>query len=91
MVIISIITAYIALINLIAFATMGIDKSRAINRLWRISESALFILALAGGSIGAIIGMRLFHHKTKHWYFVYGMPAILVLQIVIVILVLYSI
>ena len=84
MVIISIITAYIALINLIAFATMGIDKSRAINRLWRISESALFILALAGGSIGAIIGMRLFHHKTRHWYFVYGMPFILFLQLILI-------
>ncbi len=64
---------------------MGIDKSRAIKRLWRIPESTLFIIAVIGGSIGSIIGMKFFHHKTKHWYFVYGMPAILIIQLAVII------
>lgn len=72
---------YLAVINLIGFAMMGIDKRRAVKKQWRIRESSLFLVALIGGSAGCLIGMRTFHHKTKHWYFVYGMPAILVLQI----------
>lgn len=85
MIVIGIIAGYLALMNLIGFAIMGIDKKRAVKKLWRIPESTLFIVALIGGSIGSIIGMRVFHHKTRHWYFVYGMPAILLLQIAIVI------
>ena len=81
MVVISIIAGYLALMNLIGFAMMGIDKRRAVKKQWRIRESSLFLVALIGGSAGCLIGMRTFHHKTKHWYFVYGMPAILVLQI----------
>ena len=72
---------WLALINLASFAAMGMDKRRAKRDAWRIRERTLFLLALLGGSVGAIIGMRLFHHKTRHWYFVIGMPAILVLQI----------
>ena len=72
---------YLAVTNLIGFAMMGIDKRRAVKKRWRIRESSLFLVALIGGSAGCLIGMRTFHHKTKHWYFVYGMPAILVLQI----------
>lgn len=60
---------------------MGIDKSRAKRQKWRISEKTLFASALLGGSIGAILGMRMFHHKTKHWYFVWGMPLILLMQL----------
>ena len=82
MVVIYIILVYLILINLLGFSLMGIDKSRAKKRLWRIPESTLFVVAIMGGSVGAIIGMKKFHHKTKHWYFVYGMPFILILQII---------
>lgn len=72
---------WLGLITLAAFAAMGVDKRRAKRDAWRIRERTLFLLALFGGSVGAIIGMRIFHHKTRHWYFVVGMPAILILQI----------
>ena len=72
---------YLAVINIIGFALMGIDKKRAIRGAWRISESSLFLTAVLGGSIGCILGMQIFRHKTKHWYFKYGMPAILILQV----------
>ncbi len=62
---------------------MGIDKRKAIKKRWRIRESTLFLIAFVGGSIGAILGMRIFHHKTKHWYFVYGIPLILLIQIAV--------
>ena len=77
---------YLAIINLLAFALMGIDKRRAVRHAWRIPEKTLFLSALLGGSVGAIAGMHLFRHKTKHWYFRYGMPAILVLQLLAVFL-----
>ena len=72
---------YFILINLIAFAMMGIDKKRARTNAWRIPEKSLFLSAFLGGSIGAICGMQYFRHKTKHWYFKYGMPAILIAQL----------
>ena len=90
MIVIGIIAGYFLVMNLIGFAIMGIDKRRAIKRLWRIPESTFFIVALIGGSLGSIIGMQVFRHKTKHWYFVYGMPAILLLQIGALIALLYS-
>lgn len=74
---------YFAAINLISFAVMGVDKYKARKQLFRIPEATLFIFALIGGSIGSIAGMYTFRHKTRHWYFVYGMPAILILQIMI--------
>lgn len=67
--------------NLLAFALMGIDKRRARKGRWRIPERTLFLAAFLGGSVGAIAGMWTFHHKTKHWYFVYGMPLILLAQL----------
>ena len=73
---------YLLLINIAAFALFGADKKKARRGDWRISEKALFLSAVLGGSLGALIGMWLFHHKTKHWYFVIGIPAILVLQII---------
>lgn len=82
---ITVIIIYLLIINLISFTTMGVDKSKARKRSWRIPESTLFVLALIGGSIGSIAGMHLFRHKTKHWYFLYGMPAILIIQILVVI------
>ncbi|MCR4598388.1 MAG: DUF1294 domain-containing protein [Acetatifactor sp.] len=81
----SIIVIYLLIINLIAFALMGVDKKKAQTKAWRIPEKTLFLPAILGGSIGAIISMQVFRHKTKHWYFKYGMPAILILQIVAVV------
>ncbi|MCD8037845.1 MAG: DUF1294 domain-containing protein [Lachnospiraceae bacterium] len=80
MIVISIIAGYLIIMNLTGFAMMGIDKRKAVKKLWRIPEYTFFVIALIGGSIGSIIGMRVFHHKTRHWYFVCGMPAILILQ-----------
>lgn len=85
MVVISIIAGYLAVMNLIGFAMMGIDKRKAVKKLWRIPEYTFFVVALIGGSIGSIIGMRLFHHKTRHWYFVYGLPMILLLQVALIV------
>jgi uncharacterized membrane protein YsdA (DUF1294 family) len=59
---------------------MGIDKYKAKKGLWRIPEKTIFLIALLGGSGGALLGMHIFRHKTKHWYFRYGLPAILMLQ-----------
>lgn len=80
------IAAYFILVNLIGFALMGIDKRKAIKGAFRIPEATLFIVALIGGSIGSIAGMYTFRHKTRHFTFVYGMPAILILQIILIIL-----
>ena len=75
---------YLILMNLIGFALMGVDKQRARRRDWRIPEKVLFGAALLGGSVGAWAGMYLFHHKTRHWYFVVGMPLILAVQAALV-------
>ena len=72
---------YLALVNLIAFTVYGADKRRAKKDRRRVPEKTLFLLAIIGGSLGAFLGMRLFHHKTRHWYFVWGIPAIMALQI----------
>ena len=72
---------YLIVMNTVAFCLMGIDKRRAKRHQWRIPEKTLFLPALLGGSLGGVLGMRFFRHKTKHWYFKYGLPAILVLQI----------
>ena len=82
--VILLLTAYVVVINLIGFALMGIDKYKAKKHAFRIPEATLFTIALIGGSIGSIAGMYFFRHKTRHWYFVYGMPAILVLQIILI-------
>ena len=71
---------YLAIINIFAFVLFGVDKRRARKQLWRISEKNLFLSAVFGGSVGALLGMYFFHHKTKHWYFVLGIPLILVVQ-----------
>lgn len=81
---IKIIIIYAVIINIIGLFSMLIDKRRAIKNKWRIPEKTLFLIAVIGGSVGSIAGMRLFRHKTKHWYFAYGMPAILIVQIVII-------
>ena len=71
---------YLFLMNLIGFLSMLIDKRRARKNDWRIRERTLFLLAILGGSIGSLSGMYIFRHKTRHWYFVLGMPLILFLQ-----------
>lgn len=78
---------YLILMNLIGLFLMGLDKSKAKRHAWRIPERTLFLASLLGGSIGTWAGMYLFRHKTKHWYFVVGMPAILVVQIIAAILI----
>ncbi|MBO7386599.1 MAG: DUF1294 domain-containing protein [Lachnospiraceae bacterium] len=83
-----ILLVYLVIINIVGFAMMGIDKKKAKKRSFRIPEASLFIIAVIGGSLGTIAGMYFFRHKTRHWYFVYGMPAILILQIILA-LVLY--
>ena len=80
---------YLFAVNITAFALFGADKRKARRNAWRISEKALFLSAVLGGSLGALIGFRVFHHKTKHWYFVIGIPAILVLQIIGCVLITY--
>ena len=74
-----------AAVNIVAFMLMFVDKEKAKRHKWRIPEKTLFMSAILGGSVGAILGMQIFRHKTKHWYFVWGMPMILVLQVVLVI------
>lgn len=74
---------YLLAVNLLLFAVMGIDKYRAKHQLWRIPERTLFVLAAIGGSLGGILGMRIFHHKTLHPQFRYGFPAILILQLIL--------
>lgn len=80
---------YLLIINILAILVMGLDKRRARNQAWRIPEKTLFFLSIIGGSLGSVAGMYLFHHKTRHWYFVIGMPLILVAHIVLAILVYY--
>ena len=75
---------YLIIVNLTGFTLMGVDKRKAIRGAWRIPEAHLFLCALMGGSLGSILGMYTFRHKTKHWYFVWGMTAILILQAVVI-------
>ena len=88
--VILLIVIYILAVNVLGFALMGIDKSRAKKRGFRIPEATLFVVAIIGGSIGTIIGMFFFRHKTRHWYFLYGLPVILLIQIALVIAVIVS-
>ena len=76
---------YLLTINIFTMYTFFLDKSKAKNHKWRVKERTLFLLSIMGGSLGALLGMKLFKHKTKHWYFKYGIPAILVIQIALMI------
>ena len=84
---VGLLTIYLVIINLIAFLTFGADKRRARRDKRRVRESTLFLLAAIGGSAGALLGMYVFRHKTRHWYFCVGIPAILILQIALPILI----
>ena len=79
-----IIISYFIIISLVTFFLFAEDKRRAKKKKWRIPEKVLFVLAAIGGSVGAIAGMWIFRHKTKHWYFKFGMPIIILLQAVLV-------
>ena len=81
----SIIIYFLLSINILTFAVYGIDKYKAKKSKWRISEKTLLLLAAAGGSIGAWLGIRFFHHKTMHKKFKYGVPAIILAQVIIVV------
>ena len=72
---------YLLAINAVAFIMYGIDKYKAKKAKWRIPEATLLLLAVLGGSIGAWMGMKVWHHKTMHKKFKYGIPAILLIQI----------
>jgi uncharacterized membrane protein YsdA (DUF1294 family) len=74
---------YLILINLIAFLAFGVDKYKAIHHKWRIPEAHLFLLAFLGGSLGALLGMLIFHHKTRKPAFQIGIPALLIVTLII--------
>ncbi len=74
---------YLIVINLLTFLIMWWDKHEAKLGDWRVSEKFLFLLVLLGGGIGGIVGMYVFRHKTKKWYFKFGFPIILIIEIII--------
>ena len=76
---------YLLSVNLLTFLAFGIDKWKAKQKRWRITEAALLLLAALGGSPAALLAMRVFHHKTLHKKFRYGVPAILLVQVTLVV------
>ena len=78
---------YLFIINAIGFILMLADKIKARKNLWRIPEKVLFLSAIIGGSIGSLLGMYVFRHKTKHFSFILGMPLILAIQIVLAVII----
>lgn len=81
--VLQIILYYLATMNLLGFLLMGLDKWRAKKHAFRIPEATLLMIAALGGAVGAMAGMHLFHHKTRHWYFLYGIPAMLIVHILL--------
>ena len=77
------IAVILLVMNLLAFALMGIDKMKAKRGSWRIPEKTLFLVTALFGGLGGTLGMRVFRHKTKHWYFKFGFPALLAVQLVL--------
>lgn len=75
---------YVAAVNVVTFFIYGLDKSKAKAGQWRIPEAHLIFLAVIGGSVGALLGMRVFHHKTRKPKFYIGVPAILIVQIILI-------
>lgn len=82
-----IILTYLIVVNVVAFLAFGVDKWKSKRDKWRIPEAQLIGLAVIGGSIGAWAGMKIWHHKTMHKKFKYGLPAILIIQIILAILI----
>ena len=87
----NIILGYLLAVNITSFLLFCIDKYKAKKGQWRISEAALLMMAVIGGSIGAWVGMRLWHHKTMHKKFKYGIPIIIILQVVLAVYLLTNI
>ena len=83
-----VICAILLVMNLLSFALMGIDKVKAKHGSWRVPEKTLFLVTALFGGLGGTLGMRVFRHKTKHWYFKYGFPALLLVQIALLALIL---
>ena len=79
----NILVVYLVFVNIAAFGMYGIDKQKAIRKQWRIPEAQLIFLAVIGGSVGALAGMKVFHHKTRKPKFKTGVPAILIIQLII--------
>lgn len=84
-----IVLVYLVIINLVTFIMYGIDKLQAPKTKWRISETMLLELAVIGGSFGAWLGMKTWHHKTMYKKFKYGIPAIIIIQLLIIIIIIY--
>lgn len=78
-----VVLGFVVLMNIVGFIVMGMDKHKAKKRLWRIPEKMFFWVAALGGAIGVYTGMLFFRHKTKHWYFMIGIPAILLSEVII--------
>lgn len=74
---------YFILMNILSFLLMGIDKRKAVKHKWRIRVSTLFLFSVVGGSVGSILGMFFFHHKTRQRVFTIGMPAILLVHMLL--------
>ena len=83
--ILKIICAWLIVWSIVAFIAMGADKRKAQKGAWRVPEATLFLFALLGGALGATLGMHVFRHKTKHWYFRWGFPLILLVQLALVV------
>ena len=83
-----VIIAILFVMNLLAFALMGIDKAKAKAGAWRIPEKTLFLVTALFGGLGGTLGMNVFRHKTKHWYFKFGFPVLLVIQLAVLALLL---
>ena len=82
---------YLLAINIATFFLYGIDKYKAKKGRWRISEATLLLMAVIGGSIGAWVGMRIWHHKTMHKKFKYGIPVIIIFQVALAVYLLINI
>lgn len=80
-----ILLAYLLVMSVVGFVSMWSDKQKAKKKQWRTPEATLFLIALLGGSLGSVLGMNIFRHKTKHWYFVLFMPLILIAHIALVV------
>lgn len=89
-IIIGIVLVYLLIVNVVAFVMYYLDKQKAIKGAWRTPESVLIGVAAIGGSIGALLGMKVFRHKTKHLKFTIGVPLILVIQVVVAVVVLIN-
>ena len=85
-----IVLIYLAVINVVTFFMFGIDKWKAKKSKWRVRETALLGLAVLGGSIGAWLGMKVWHHKTLHKKFRYGIPVIIIIQLVLSVYLIYE-